>query len=162
MTEENKNLEDCKEQLLRALAELENQRKRFDEQVKNASTYAITNFVEDLIPSIENLYMAIQWAPVDVMEQNEGLNNFLHGVKMTRDGMINVLKNHAVHRFEPEIGEVFDPNMHHANSEIETNEVPDGCIVKVMQPGYNIGKRLIKSANVCVARNFSEEHNCQD
>lgn len=140
---------ELKDRHLRAVAEMENLRRRTDKEVRDASQYGIAKFARDVLSIGDNLQRAIEAVPPD--DQDPGLKALLEGVQMTERELLNVLQRHGIERFEP-MGERFDPNMHQAMMEVPDPSVPNGTVVQVMQTGYRIGERVLRPALVGVAK----------
>jgi molecular chaperone GrpE len=142
---------ELKEKLLRALADVENTRRRAQREREDAAKYAITNFARDLLTVADNLHRALDSvADGSATEPSEGLKTLTEGIEMTEREIIGLFERHDIRRVEPE-GEKFDPNFHQAMFEVPDTGKPAGTVVQVMQPGYVIGKRLLRPAMVGVA-----------
>jgi len=143
---------DLKERLLRALADMDNLRKRTEREKAEASLYAATNFARDLLPVADSLDRALQSVPQDGRDQlDEATRNLLAGIEVTHKEFINVLSRHGISRIEP-LGEKFDPHFHQAMFEVPDASAPAGTVVQVMQAGYVIGERCLRPAMVGVAK----------
>ncbi|MFQ5957953.1 MAG: nucleotide exchange factor GrpE [Alphaproteobacteria bacterium] len=139
-----------KDQLLRALAETENVRRRAIRERDELAKYAITGFARDLLTVVDNLRRAIDAVP-DEARAIEGVARLLEGVEMTEREFLAVLERHHIRRIDP-LGEKFDHNFHQAMFEVEASEKPAGTVVEVMQAGYAIADRLLRPAMVAVAK----------
>lgn len=144
-------VETMREQLLRALADAENVRRRAKKDVQDAGQYAISNFARDLLSVADNMSRALTAIPAELREENEALSAIADGVEMTARELENVFERHRIKRIDP-MGERFDYNMHQAMFENTETDQPDGTIVQVMQVGYMIGERLLRPAMVGVAK----------
>lgn len=142
---------DLKDQLLRALAEMENVRRRADRQVKDTNVYAISNFARDTLVIGDNLQRTLDAVPAEVRKDNEALNSLLEGVELTQRELQKTLEKHGVHEIVPD-GEKFDPNFHQAMFEVENPDIASGTIVQVAQAGYVIGERVLRPAMVGIAK----------
>lgn len=138
-----------KDKLLRQLAESENLRSRSTKMINDARDYAISDFTKDLIPVMDNFSRALEHLP---KEMNDDTKNVIDGIKMTRNELISVFKKYSLESIEPKTGDKFDYNIHHAISEIETQEHKEGSVVGTMQVGYKLKDRLIRPAAVSVAK----------
>lgn len=141
---------ELRDELLRALAETENVRRRAQREREDVGKYAISNFARDLLPVIDNLRRAIDSVP-EAARADETLAGTLAGIDMTEREFLAVVERHGIKRIEPK-GEKFDHNFHQAIFEVETTETPPGTVVEVMQPGYAIADRLLRPAMVGVAK----------
>lgn len=138
------------EKNLRLLAEIDNLRRRSKEDIEKTAKYAISNFVNDLVVSVENFFLANSHAPRDEIEKIESLKNYAQAIDMTQKEIMKILEKYNVKRIYP-IEQKFDHNYHEALSQIESDK-EDGTVVQVIQAGYSIGDRLIKPALVCVSK----------
>ena len=148
--------EELRNQLLRAMADNENLRKRTEREVAAAKKYGPFSFVRDLLASIDNLEKAISLIPENKDEMDETLKNILIGVDMTGREVASVLERHGISKINPE-GEKFDYNLHQAMFEVPTNEVEPGTVVQVVQLGYLLHDRLIRPAMVGVSKAVEPE-----
>ena len=148
--------EELRNQLLRAMADNENLRKRTEREVAAAKKYGPFSFVRDLLASIDNLEKAISLIPENKDEMDETLKNILIGVDMTGREVASVLERHGISKINPD-GEKFDYNLHQAMFEVPTNEVKPGTVVQVVQLGYLLHDRLIRPAMVGVSKAVEPE-----
>ena len=148
--------EELRNQLLRAMADNENLRKRTEREVASAKKYGPFSFVRDLLASIDNLEKAISLIPENKDEMDETLKNILIGVDMTGREVASVLERHGISKVNPD-GEKFDYNLHQAMFEVPTNEVEPGTVVQVVQLGYLLHDRLIRPAMVGVSKAVEPE-----
>lgn len=147
LEEENKKLKDS---LMRTLAELENTRRIAGEEKEKTAKFAIGKFAEDLIPVMEDFYLAFKNS-----ENKENANEiFFDGVKLTHNELKKVFERNGLVRIFP-VGEVFNPELHNAISQIESDK-EEGTIVDVMQAGYTIKGRLLRPALVIVSKGKKE------
>ncbi len=140
-----------KDQLLRALAETENVRRRARKDVTDANRYGIANFARDMLSVSDNMARALDSIPDDAREESEIVKAIAEGVEMTAREMTSALERHGVRQVNP-LGEKFDYNLHQAMFEAKDSGQPDGTIVEVVQAGYMIGDRLLRPAMVGVAK----------
>ncbi len=142
---------ELKDQLLRALAETENVRRRARKEVADASRYGIANFARDMLSVSDNMARALESVPGEAGEDSETLKALVEGVEMTAREMASALERHGIEQVNP-LGEKFDYNLHQAMFEAPATGQPDGTIVEVVQAGYMIGERLLRPAMVGVAK----------
>jgi molecular chaperone GrpE len=146
-----KEVAESKDKLLRALAEMENLRRRTDREVADARAYAVSGLARDLIGVADNLRRALE-AAGESAAVIEGPAKTLHeGVELIERELLKVLERHGVKRFDPQ-GAKFDPNFHQAIFEVSDANVPVGSVAQVIQPGYMIGERVLRPAIVGVAK----------
>jgi molecular chaperone GrpE len=142
---------DMRNRLLRALADMENLRRRTEREKNDTARYAISNFARDVLTVGDNLRRTIEHVPAEAAGQDPALKSFLDGVEITERELLNVLERHGVTRIDPK-GQRFDPNCHQAMFEVKDASVPEGTVVEVMQSGYVIGDRCLRPALVAVAK----------
>ncbi len=143
--------ETLKDQRLRALAEVENIRRRADKDKKDAEAYAVTKFARDMVGIADNFARALAAVPAHVREAADpAVKAVLDGVEATDRQLIQTLERYGVKQVDT--SGPFDPNLHQAIAEVPGNGKPGGTIVDVMQTGYMIGERLLRPAMVTVAK----------
>jgi len=138
-----------KDKLLRQMAESENIRNRSTKMVNDARDYAISDFAKDLIPVMDNFSRALEHLPP---EMTDDMKNIIDGIKMTKNELTSVFKKYSLEAVEPQAGDKFDYNIHHAISEIVTEDHKEGSVVSTMQVGYKLKDRLVRPAAVSVAK----------
>ncbi len=140
------------DKLLRTIAESDNTRKRLEKLIEDTKHYAIFSFAKDLLSVNDNLSRALEHKP----QNAEGdLNNIITGIEMTKSELTNILKKHGLESIEPLLGEKFDYNIHHAISQVVSDEYDQDSIVEIMQSGYKIKNRLLRPAIVQVSKKNS-------
>ena len=140
-----------KDQLLRALADAENARRRARKDVEEARAYAISRFAQDLLGVGDNLSRALESIPAERREGDEAVKAIADGIEMTAREFEAALGRHGISKIDP-LGEKFDYNLHQALFETDQTDQPDGTVVQVLQTGYRIGERLLREAMVGVAK----------
>src|SRR5258708_16223105 len=146
-----KEVAESKDKLLRALAEMENLRRRTDREVADARAYAVSGLARDFIGVADNLRRALE-AAGESTAVGEGPAKALHeGVELIERELLKVLERHGVKRFDPQ-GAKFDPNFHQAIFEVCDATIPAGSVAKLIQPGSMIGERVLRPAIVGVAK----------
>ncbi len=140
-----------KDQLLRALAELENTRRRAERDRQDIAKYAITDFARDLLSPADNLRRALDAVPADAIGQDAVLTNLSEGVEATERELLSAFEKFGIKRIES-LDQKFDPNFHQAMFEVPDSGKPAGTIVQVVQDGYVIHDRLLRPALVGVAK----------
>jgi Molecular chaperone GrpE (heat shock protein) len=145
-----------KDQLLRALAEMENTKKRAARDVKEAREYAVTGFARDMLDVADNLSRALGSLDDETKAQaGPALQTLLEGVELTERRLASTLERHGVKQVSPEPGDPLDPNRHQAAAQVPADQ-PKGTIAHVMQPGYVIGERTLRAAMVVVSAGPTE------
>jgi molecular chaperone GrpE len=150
-------LDQNRDQLLRALAEIENVNKRAQRDREEASKYAITQFAREVLVVGDNLHRALASIPIGVSAQEgDTLKQLAEGVEMTAKSLEQVLSRFNVVAIHPE-GQRFEPAWHQAMMEVEHQALPPGTVVNVFQVGYKIHDRLLRPAMVSVSKGQSDE-----
>lgn len=150
-------LEKEKERVLRLSAELENYKKRMENELKQFKKYANESLLKQLLTVIDNFERAIASTE---NESNSESNGLLEGIKMTHDEILKLLKTFSVEPVKAE-GEPFDPAYHQAVTQEETDEHPENTVVRELQKGYLMHDRLIRPSMVVVSKN-SGKNNSED
>ena len=153
---QNKQIKDLKDQLLRSLAEAENLRKRTIKEVADAKKYSHIYFVRDLISSVDNLQRALEVVPEDKSQLSEPIKNLVIGLEIVEKEILNTFEKHSLKQIDP-LGEKFDYNLHQAMFEVPTNEKEPGYVVEVSQKGYLLHDRLVRPAMVGISKKPEEE-----
>jgi molecular chaperone GrpE len=144
-------LADVKDRMLRALAEMENLRRRSARELDEARKYAIAGFARELLEVDDNLSRALDSIPRHAADEIGFVKTLAEGVAMTQKALAACFERHQIAKVTPEIGERFDHNRHQAMFEVESDQ-PPGTIAQVLQPGYVIADRLLRPALVGVAK----------
>jgi molecular chaperone GrpE len=143
---------ELKDQRLRALAEVENLRRRTDKEKADASAYAVTKFARDMLNIADNFSRALAACPAAAREAADPqIKAVLDGVEATDRQLVQTLERYGVKQVDTADGK-FDPNLHQAIAEVPGNGKPAGSIVDVVQTGFMIGERLLRPAMVTVAK----------
>ena len=143
---------DFKDKMLRALAEMENLRKRTEREVADARTYGVTSFARDVLQVADNMHRALDAIGDELRETADSkVTALLEGIDLTERELTKVLEKHGVKMFSP-LGEKFDPNFHQAMYEVPDPSAAPGTVAQVIQAGYLIGERVLRPAMVAVAK----------
>ena len=145
-------LKDTEEKLLRSLAELENQRKRFDKEIKEAIEFGGFNFAKENLVILDNLqraYISIKNDPN--LKNNNDLDKFLTNIEIIEKDVITIFKKNKIEKIDTR-NKKFDPNFHQAMTEIEDDKVEPGTVVQEILPGYMFGERLLRPSLVAVSK----------
>ena len=141
-----------KDRALRALAEVENVRKRLERERDDARTYSVTRFARDLLTVADNLTRALAAMSADARAQaDDSIKAVLDGIEATERELQAVLGRHGVKPIEAQ-SQRFDPHLHQAIAEVPAQGAEPGTVVSVVQSGYVIGDRLLRPAMVTVAK----------
>ena len=145
-------LADTNDQLLRALAELENTRRRADRDRAEALKYGAASFARDMLGVADNLQRALNAvAELDQETLPDAAKSLLEGVAATERDLIASMGRHKVSPVSP-MGEKFDPNMHEAMFEAPGTGQPAGTIIEIIETGYMMDERLLRPAKVGIAK----------
>jgi molecular chaperone GrpE len=145
-------LKDTEEKLLRSLAELENQRKRFEKDIKEAIDFGGFNFAKENLVILDNLqraYISIKNDPI--LKANKDLEKFLDNIKIIEKDLISIFKKNKIEKIDTK-NKKFDPNFHQAMTEMEDDNFEPGTIVQEMLAGYMFGNRLLRPSLVAVSK----------
>ena len=142
---------DNKDLYLRALADLENYRKRAQREKEDAIRFANDNILRNIIPVLDNLERAIEHARMATDDQG----SLLEGVEMTLGQFHKVLEASGVTPVEA-MGQPFDPNFHQAMGQIPTGDQQPNTVVQELQKGYLLNSRLLRPSMVMVAAALPE------
>jgi molecular chaperone GrpE len=140
-----------KDQLLRALADTENMRRRSEREATNVRKYGHTPFARDLVGAIDNLARVVESAPENLDQADETVKSLITGIQLSWTELQSVIEKHGIKRVEP-IGEKFDYNLHQAMFEVPSNDQPSGMVLEVVQHGYVLHDRLLRPAMVGVSK----------
>ena len=140
-----------KDQLLRAMAETENTRRRAQRDRDDAQKYGISSFAREMLTVADNLRRALEAIPAEALQADEALKTLHEGVAATERQLEAALAKQHIQRIWPE-GERFDSNFHQAMFEVPGSGKPAGTVVQVLQAGYTIHDRLLRPALVGVAK----------
>ena len=145
-------LKDTEEKLLRSLAEIDNQRKRFEKDIQEALEYGGFNFAKENLVILDNLqraYISIKSDPS--LKENKDLDKFLSNIQIIEKDLISIFKKNKIEKIDTK-NKKFDPNFHQAMTEMEDDKVEPGTIVQEMLPGYMFGNRLLRASLVAVSK----------
>ena len=145
-------LKETEEKLLRSLAEIENQRRRFEKEVKDAFEFGSFNFAKEILSLLDNLQRAKDAMKNDsILKENKDLDKFLENLSILEKDLISIFEKNNIKKINTK-GEKFDPNYHQAMTEIEDENSETGTILQEIQSGYMLGDRLLRPALVGVSK----------
>ena len=151
-------INDVKNQLLRTLADNENNRRRYEKEKDDLSTYVISNFAKEMLAVLDNLQRAIEVSEkIDIEDKDIDTNtkNFIEGVQLTEKQLNSIFEKFKIVKIDS-LNIKFDPNIHQAMFEIENNDVDEGTILQVVQEGFKVEDRLLRPALVGVSKKLSK------
>ncbi|MEM9443555.1 MAG: nucleotide exchange factor GrpE [Pseudomonadota bacterium] len=144
-------LAETKDRMLRAMADVENTRRRATRDADEARKYAVTGFARELLEVADNLSRALQSVPEEAKD-NEQVKPLIEGIELTQKSLAVCFERQKITKVEPTVGDRFDHNQHQAMFETESADHPPGSIIQVMQFGYVIADRLLRPALVGVSK----------
>ncbi|AAU04084.1 nucleotide exchange factor GrpE [Rickettsia typhi] len=142
-------IKELQDKLIRTTAEIDNTRKRLEKARDEAKDYAIATFAKELLNVSDNLSRALAHKPSNADVE---VTNIISGVQMTKDELDKIFHKHHIEEIKPEIGSMFDYNVHNAISHIEHPDHKPNSIITLMQSGYKIRDRLLRPATVQVVK----------
>jgi len=144
-------LDQMKDQAMRALAEAENTRRRAQKDREDASKFAVSGFAKDLLSVADNLRRALDATPEDLKEDVR-VKNLLDGIEATERELLKSFEKNKIEKLEPVQGQAFDPNFHEVMFEAPVPGTPGGAIIEVIETGYILNGRILRPARVGVAK----------
>jgi molecular chaperone GrpE len=140
------------DKLLRSLAEIENQRRRFEKEIKDAFEFGSFNFAKESLAILDNLQRAKEAIKNDEkLKENENLDRFLENIIIIEKDLISIFEKNRIKKIDAK-NKKFDPNIHQAMSEIEDEKADAGTVLQEIQAGYMLGERLLRPALVSVSK----------
>ena len=145
-------LKSTEDKLLRSLAEIENQRRRFEKEIKDAFEFGSFNFAKEILAILDNLQRAREAIKNDeALKNNKDLDKFLENISIIEKDLTSIFEKNRIVKIQAK-GKKFDPNLHQAMTEIEDNDAETGTIIQEIQPGYMFGERLLRPALVGISK----------
>ena len=145
-------LKESDDKLLRSLAEIENQRRRFEKEIKDAFEFGSFNFAKESLAILDNLQRAkLAIKNDEKLKNNKDLDKFLENITIIEKDLINIFERNRIKKIDTK-NKKFDPNLHQAMSEIEDASKDTGSILQEIQSGYMLGERLLRPSLVSVAK----------
>jgi len=156
----NEEIQDLKDQRLRAAAELENFRKRAEKDQSDALKYGVTNFAKEIISIKDNIERA-QSSISDDVRSNDDVKSVVEGLDLIAQSAVSTFEKIGIKKIES-LNEKFDHNLHQAMMEIENDQVEPGTIVQELIPGYTLHDRLLRPAMVGVAKKTQQNQQSEE
>ena len=141
-------VEDLRDRLMRALAEVDNTRKRGERIRRDAEVYGGRRLAMDLLSVFDNMNRAL--SAVDDT-QREVAGGLIEGIELTKRDLVEAFSRNGIVPVEPTVGEKFDPKQHSAVFNAPNPDVPAGCIATVLREGFVMADRLLRPAEVGVS-----------
>ncbi len=143
---------------VRAVAELDNYKKRAVREKADAIRYGNENLLRDILPLVDNMDRAMEHAC-----NSEDFNAFREGLKMLQQQLLSCLQKHGVEQIEA-VGKDFDPHVHEAMLQVESKEHDESKVVGEFERGYLLNGRLLRPSKVSVCRRLNKEDqkNCEE
>ena len=146
------------DKLLRSLAEIENQRRRFEKEIKDAFEFGSFNFAKESLAILDNLQRAKEAIKNDAqLKVNKDLDRFLENIIIIEKDLVSIFDKNGIKKIDAQNNK-FDPNIHQAMSEIEDEKAEVGTVLQEIQAGYMIGERLLRPALVSVSKKKTSEN----
>ena len=150
-------LKDLEEKLLRALAEQENQRRRFEKEIKDAFEFGGFNFAKETLSILDNLQRAkLSMQNDKTLKESKEFNKFLNNIEILEKDLVSIFEKNNIKKIHC-VGKIFDPNFHQAMLEIEDENSEPGKVIQEIQPGYTFGDRLLRPSFVGVSKKKAEK-----
>ena len=148
----DEKLIESEEKLLRSLAEIENQRRRFEKEIKDAFEFGSFNFAKESLAILDNLQRAKDAIKNDEkLKENKDLDKFLENINIIEKDLISIFEKNRIKKIKAH-NTKFDPNIHQAMSEIDDEKSEPGTVLQELQSGYMLGERLLRPALVSVSK----------
>ena len=145
------------DKLLRLMAEMENQRRRFEKERQEAFEFGGFNFAKESLSLLDNIDRAIiSFRNDDTLKNNKDLDKFIDGIEIVKKDLISIFKKNNVEAIEC-LNKKFDPNFHQAMLEIEDNKKDNGIVIQEIQKGYMMNIRLLRPSLVGVSKKKEEK-----
>ena len=150
-------LKNTQEKLLRTMAEMENQRRRFEKEKQEAFEFGGFNFAAESLLLIDNIDRAIaSFKNDESLKNNKDLNKIIDGIEIVKKDLVSIFKKNGIEAIEC-INKKFDPNFHQAMLEVENNTKEPGTVIQEIQKGYMMKDRLLRPSLVGVAKKIEEK-----
>ena len=150
-------LVESEDKLLRSLAEIENQRRRFEKEIRDAFEFGSFNFAKESLAILDNLGRAkLAIKNDDTLKENKDIDKFLSNLTIIEKDLSSIFEKNRITKINTN-NKKFDPNIHQAMSEIEDKNAEVGDVIQEIQAGYMMGERLLRPALVIVAKKKTEE-----
>ncbi len=146
----------AEDKLLRNLAEMENQRRRFEKEREEALEFGGFNFARETLSLLDNMDRAVtSFLNDENLKKNKDLNKIIDGINIVKNDLVSIFKKNGIEPIDC-INKKFDPNFHQAMLEIEDSTKEKGTIIQEIQKGYMMKNRLLRPSLVGVTKKREE------
>ena len=150
-------LQTIQEKLLRTMAEMENQRRRFEKEKQEAFDFGGFNFARESLSLLDNIDRAvISFKNDENLKNFKDLNKIIEGIEVIKKDLVSIFKKNDIEPIEC-VNKKFDPNFHQAMLEVEDNTKDVGTVVQEIQKGYMMKDRLLRPSLVGVTKKREEK-----
>lgn len=155
-------LNHAEEKILRLLAEMENQRRRFEKERQEAFEFGGYNFAKESLVLLDNIDRAtVSFKNDESLKNNKDLDKILDGIEIVKKDLKSIFKKNGIEPIDC-INKKFDPNFHQAMLEVNNSEKDNGIIVQEIQIGYMMKNRLLRPSLVGVAKKTDKDSNNEE
>ena len=148
----DEKLKKTEEKLLRSLADSENQRRRFEKEIKDAFEFGGFNFAREMLSSLDNLQRAKKSIQADeVLKKSKEFEKFLKNIEIIEKDLMSTFEKNKITKINC-LNKMFDPNFHQAMLEIDDEKAKPGTIIQEIQPGFMFGERLLRPSFVGISK----------
>jgi molecular chaperone GrpE len=147
-----KEAADNYDKYLRAVADLDNYKKRAIREKADIIKYGNEGIIKDILPFVDSLDRALEHA------DSSDVQAFKEGIKLIQEQLLSCLKKHGVEKIDS-VGLDFDPNFHEALMQVESEEHVENKVVNEVQKGYLLNGRLLRPSKVCICKKMNKENN---
>ena len=152
-----KKVKELEEKILRTLAEMENQRRRFEKEKQEAFEFGGFNFASESLLLIDNIDRAIiSFKNDESLKNNKDLNKIIDGIEIVKKDLVSIFKKNGIEAIEC-IDKKFDPNFHQAMLEVENNTKVPGTVIQEIQKGYMMKDRLLRPSLVGITKKIEKK-----
>ena len=150
-------LKTTQDKLLRTMAEMENQRRRFEKEKQEAFEFGGFNFAAESLSLIDNIDRAIiSFKNDESLKNNKDLNKIIDGIEIVKKDLVSIFKKNGIEAIEC-IDKKFDPNFHQAMLEVENNTKVPGTVIQEIQKGYMMKDRLLRPSLVGITKKIEKK-----
>ena len=150
-------LKTTQEKLLRSMAEMENQRRRFEKEKHEAFEFGGFNFARESLSLLDNIDRATtSFKNDEKLKNNTDINKIIDGIEIIKKDLVSIFKKNGIEPIDC-INKKFDPNFHQAMMELEDNTKEPGTVIQEIQKGYLMKDRLLRPSLVGVTKKRDEK-----